>query len=412
MPPTGSPISRPLSRVATSGASTEYIAVDEPAQRLPHQGTPFGVAANTAPVRPETVKAIEAEKERSRIREEAAVRGKIVDPIPYLRLPRALLGGGFLLGIIAILSLVGLYLFAQTLTLLAQIAILPPTVRWVAYAVLLALLAGVLIGTIRLLAAYLRLRRTQRISLGGIDDLNQRAEYRKLAAEETDKAYQIVGEYLEKFPTERQELMKLGFSDVQTAKLLESRKHLSQLGENGLGAEHWLQTFRHDFQSVVDEAADDCITRHAKQVGFKVAALPLPLLETAVVLHGAFTMVADLCRIYQLRLGKSGTLIVTGWAVVQGVTAGEIDRLTKDDLHSWTHEIGQHFGGVESATSTPHEAAVSALHHGGTVLGASMGDIHIPGLGGIFKRGAKGFLQYVLLRKLGRLTQRWLRMVE
>jgi uncharacterized membrane protein YcjF (UPF0283 family) len=385
------------------------MAIVEPVQRLPHQGTPFGVATNTEPVRPETVTAIEVEKNRSRVREEDAARGKIVDPIPDLRLPRVLLGGGFLLGIIAMLSLLGLYLFAQTLTLLTQIAILPPSARWVAYAVLLALLSGILLGAIRLLTAYLRLRRTRRIKLGGIDDLNRRAEYRILVAEEASKAFQIVGEYLEKFPRERQELLKLGFSDVQADKLLAARENLTKLGNNGLGFAYWLDRFRQDFQSVVDEAADDCITRHAKQVGFKVVALPLPLFETAVVLHGAFTMVADLCRIYQLRLGKSGTLIVIGWAAVQGVTAGEIDRLTKDDLHLGTQELKQHFGGVESIANAPHDAAVSALHHSGTVLGASVSDMHLPGL---LKRSAKGFLQYLLLRKLGHLTQRWLRMVE
>jgi len=82
--------------------------------------------------------------------------------------------------------------------------------------------------------------------------------------------------------------------------------------------------------SVVDEAAEACIRRHAMQVGLGVAALPLPLLETAVVLHGAFTMTADLCRIYQLRLGAPGTLVVTGWAAIQGVIAVNFHPLVEE----------------------------------------------------------------------------------
>ncbi|MEI6607082.1 MAG: DUF697 domain-containing protein [Verrucomicrobiota bacterium] len=383
-------------------------AIEElPMQEQPPCGHPTGATVSFTPLSLETVAALAAEKTREYRLQEDAVRGKIVDVTIDLRLPRALLGWGFLLGIIAILSLVGLYVFAQTLTLLAQIAVLPSFARWIAYVVLSFLISGVLLGVIRLLTAYRRLRRTQRISVGGIGDFNQRAEYRKLVAKEAGKALQIVRDYVETFPREHQELVKLGFSTVQAGKLREARQRISNLRNNGLGTEHWLKQFRMDFQVIIDEAADDCIKRHAKQVALKVAALPLPLLEAVVVLHGAFTMIADLCHIYNLRLGKSGTLIVTGWAAVQGITAGEIDRLTEDDVKSWAHEVGQNYGGVDS-----HEATAAAVHHSGGVVMATVGDIHIPGLGGILKRGAKGFLQYVLLRKLGRLTQSWLRIVE
>ena len=56
----------------------------------------------------------------------------------------------------------------------------------------------------------------------------------------------------------------------------------------------------------------------------------LGLIAAEFVLHGAFTMTADLCRIYQLRLGAPGTLVVTGWAAIQGVIAVNFHPLVEE----------------------------------------------------------------------------------
>ena len=72
-------------------------------------------------------------------------------------------------------------------------------------------------------------------------------------------------------------------------------------------------------------------------------------------------MEADLCQIYQVRLGAPGTLVVTGWAAIQGVIAGRIDESSGADSETWAHEFGQHFGGAESGASSVHEATATGV---------------------------------------------------
>ncbi len=250
-------------------------------------------------------------------------------------MPRFLVRGGFLVGSVTFLSLVGLFVFAQTITLLAQIEVVPIAFRRIGYGLLAGLLAGIGTGAVRLLIAYFRLHRTQRITLRGIDELNARAQLRSLAAEETDQAYQIVRDYLDVFPTEEQTLTKIGFSPGQAEELLAACRDLKD-PKKDLGPAQWLRRFRQKFQSIVDAAADACIKRHAMGVAVKFAAVPLPLVETAVVLHGALTMIADLCQIYRLRLGASSTVIVAGWAAIQGLLPGRVDEWTGKEAVSST----------------------------------------------------------------------------
>jgi uncharacterized membrane protein YcjF (UPF0283 family) len=271
-----------------------------------------------------------------------------------------------------------------------------------------------------LLISYVRLRRTQKITLGGIDTLNERAQFRKLAAEEADEAQHLVQKYLGDFPAEPEELKRLGYSATQTERLLASRFGLMTNLADNLPSADWLTRFRRDFQSVVDQAADACIKRHAQRVGLKVAALPWALVDVAVVLRGAFMMIGDLCRIYRLRLGAVETLIVTGWAAVQSIFAGKIEEYTGNKGESWGHDSGQHAtGGEAAANSAPDSgAATDTASDSGAATDAAtatthiLGDIHVPFVGRVFKRATKGVVQGMLLWRLGRLTKRWLRMVE
>ena len=296
LPLPGSPESLSIPVAGTPEENAAPIPAQEKAPPPPLHGGPPGAAVHFVPVSPEIQRKIDTQMEVELKIGEDAVRGQIVRVIPEMRLPRFLLTGGFLLGIVAILSLAGLFVFAQTISILAQITVLPPVSRWISYLLLVALLAGVVFGAARLLIAYFRLRRTRKITLRGIDDLNQRAEFRKLAAEESKQAIELVREYLDDFPKKLRDfvsdLKKKGFSTEQAEKLFASRDDLLDLARN-IPSKRWLLRFRQDFQSVVDEAADACIKRHARGVGLKVAALPLALVETAVVLYSAFKMIGD-----------------------------------------------------------------------------------------------------------------------
>jgi len=414
LPPPGSPAFRRMSGVMTSeDVNTAPYGTEEGVPPLPQPGRPSGVAKHATPVSIENnQRALGPHAERERRDAEYAARGQIVRVIPDLRVPRFLVSGTFLVGIIAVLSLVGLFVFAQTITVLSQISLLPTVLQRISCALLVFLLTGIVMGAVRLLLGYARLRGTQKITIGGIESLNERAQFRKISSEESDRAFQIVRSYLDDFPAEPQKLGALGFTVDQTSRLLASRSDLTNPAKN-LGSQDWLQRFRRDFQSVADEAAEDCIRRRARGVGVKVAALPLPFVETAIVLHGAFSMIADLCQIYRLRLGAGETLIVTGWAAIQGLIAGQLDNLSGNrEADSWAHEFQSHLGGAEAVASMAHETGAETMRDAASVLSHAVTDLHIPLVGRLLKRGAKGFLQYMLLRRLGCLTQRWLRMVD
>lgn len=409
LPPLGSPELRRLSTPVPSENVSVPATPRAAAFSEPPIGHPSGVAVDTVPVSPEIRRAIDAEKERVRVIEESAARGRIV--IPELCLPRFIAGSGFLLGIVSILSLVGLFVFGQTISVLAQIAVLPTAPRRLCYGLLAILLAAIAFAAVQLLVTYFRLRRTRRITLRSIDEINARAHLRQLIASETDDAFRIVREYLDDFPTDLKALCELGFKNEHAEKLLRYREDLTDVTKN-LGSAEWLKRFRTGFQSVIGEAADECITRHARRVGLGTAAVPLALVDTGIVLYGSFTMISDLCRIYRLRMSASGTLIITGWAAFQSILAGRIEDWNGREVENWVHDFRHHVGGDAAVADSVHEVGATTLQDTTSVLTRTAGDLHVPFVGTVFKRAAKGLLQYMLVRRLGLLTQRWLRIVD
>ncbi len=399
------PLGDPGMRVFPPAPTGSIEAPDSLAARAHYQGPlghPDGVPPEAFVISDKTRDERDAEEKRKRLAKESAAAGQIIRVIPDLRLPRFLASSGFLLGVGAILGLVGLFVFAQTVALIAQIEVFPLVPRRICYALLTLLLGAIVLAVGRLFISYFGLRRTQRITLRGIDDLNERAQFRELAGRETKDARRRVRKYLDDFPPDKRSLVAMGFSLEQADKLIEHLRDLTDPVKK-TGDADWLKRFRKGYQSVVDEAAEECIKKYAWRVAVKTAAVPLALVDTAIVLHGAFAMIGDLCRIYRLRLGASSTLVVMGWAAVQGVVAGKIEESAKD-ADSWSKTFHDHFSHSAHTDDAPQDAVAAA--------GNVAGDLHVPGVGRILKRAAKGFVQYIFLRRLGRLTQSWLRMVE
>jgi hypothetical protein len=89
-----------------------------------------------------------------------------------------------------------------------------------------------------------------------------------------------------------------------------------------------------------------------------------------------------------------------------------LDEWTGNNPDSMVQDFQEHVGGADAVTSVAHEAGAATMQDAGSVVTHAAGAIHIPFVGPILKRSAKGLLQYMLLRRLGGLTQRWLRMVD
>ena len=138
---------------------------------------------------------------------------------------------------------------------------------------------------------------------------------------------------------------------------------------------HWVDVYRTEFQSPLDRAARKRVDQCAKYVAWKTAISPNPLVDTLVTLYWSFQMFRDLCVIYNLRVGAVGTATLL-WRVFLGAyIAGRLDELEE------------------------HAA------DGADAVFDSFGDV-FPNLakdiaGKTLAKGAAGFANYLLIRRLG-----------
>ncbi len=313
--------------------------------------------------------------------------------VPYAwPLPAWLLDRGLGSAAFALLAVGALIVYAYTLSTLTQIAALPVRAQPIAYGVLAALLVEILIGVWRCVVRVLRLRRARRISLNALAAWRERAEARQQSREDAKAAVKEVRAFLEEFPATTDELHRRGLGDEEIHALQSHRARLLE-SVHQHGETKWLQLYRDDFQTSLLKAGDRLIARRARSVAFRVAASPLPLLDTLVVINGARRLIEDLCELHRLRPGARGLFLVTLWAVAQAALAGKIEAMTETHLESqaeqWLHADWDVIAGSQ---------AVEAL-------GKSIGEYALQGAG-------QGLAQFLLLRRLGGLIQQSLRLVD
>jgi uncharacterized membrane protein YcjF (UPF0283 family) len=121
------------------------------------------------------------------------------------------------------------------------------------------------------------------------------------------------------------------------------------------------------------------------------AASPNALVDSSLTAYCCFMMLADLCRIYNLRVGRLGTIVLLGHVFFNAYVAGQLNELesvTEASLETFYQEIGLHLG------SPLLDAAAGASF---SKLGA---------------RATSGMLNYLLLKRLGRYAVRSLRPVQ
>src|SRR5205814_2269044 len=142
----------------------------------------------------------------------------------------------------------------------------------------------------------------------------------------------------------------------------------------------WFQDFRDRFQGQLNQAAEARITYFARRVGVGTAASPNALIDMLLVSYASFAMLADLCRIYHLRVGGLGTAVLLVRVFVNAYLAGQIHEF---------QQVADH--GIENLVQESgldlHSAALDAL----------MGKV----AGKLGSRTATGVLNYLFLKRLG-----------
>jgi putative membrane protein len=297
----------------------------------------------------------------------------------------------FLLGMTGIL---GVFLFNQVASLLQTLAAVQEDwIRWTGYGGLVVFGLCVMYSFIRLAILYVRLRANRQLRAQGIKELSNRTKLRWLAAAKSAEARRQIETYLQEYPIEtekeRRALAQLGLTDENVARLRTVRAELLDT-DKFASTEQWFAHFRDGFQSVIDSVADQRVKYWSNRIWVITAVAPNAVIDSGATIFYTFSMLSDLCQLYNLRAGRTGTAVLMGRTFFNAYLAGqgtEWEKLAEDQYDQLFNEA-MNAAGVSVSTG---------------VVGKIVGKV-----------GAKvttGYLNRVLLIRLGRYASRLLRPV-
>jgi uncharacterized membrane protein YcjF (UPF0283 family) len=296
--------------------------------------------------------------------------------------------------LLGLAGLVGIFVFNQTLSVLASLAQQPLWAQYAGYAGLGLMAFCVLYAFLRFLFLYFRLRRNRQIRMEGLAELSRRVGLRKIALAKTAEAKEQLETYLRTYPIDsekdRKALLKLGVTDAMLDKLRAVRAELLDPARFA-SSDQWFARFRDAFQAELDTAAEGRVKYWGSRVWVVTAVAPNNLVDTGATLFYTFSMVADLCQLYNLRAGKTGTAVLMGRVFFNAYLAGqgaEWEKLAEDQYDQMFHEAMN----------------VVGVGVGSNVVGKLLGKV-----------GAKattGYLNRILLVRLGKYSARLLRPVS
>lgn len=287
----------------------------------------------------------------------------------------------------------GIFLFNQTISLLNALAAQPQWAQYVGYGGLILFGICVLYAFLRFVLLYLRLRENRQLRVRGIAELSRRTRLRWLAAAKSAEAREQIENYLRTFPMntekERKSLRALGLDDSAQGRLAVLRTELLD-PDRFASTEQWFARFREGFQSELDVAAEARIKYWASRIWVVTAVAPNAMVDSGATLFYTFSLLSDLCQVYNLRAGRAGTAVLMGRVFFNAYLAGqgtEWEKLAEDQYDQLFAEAMNVVGvGVSS-----------------NVVGKLLGKV-----------GAKattGYLNRILLVRLGRYATRLLRPV-
>jgi uncharacterized membrane protein YcjF (UPF0283 family) len=376
------------------------VAHPEPAHDAPELrpgetelGRPPQIAADLAPLSPEDVAKLRALDEEQAAKElEEAELLLVSDPTGFgwLGWFGSPLAFAFLIGMAGVF---GIFLFNQAASLLHTLAQQPEWARYVGYGGLAVFGLCVVYAFLRFLFVYFRLRENRQLRIRGIEELSRRTRLRWLANAKSAEARTQIESYLKSFPMntekERKSLTALGITPEMQARLAAVRTELLN-PDKFASTEQWFARFRDGFQSELDSAAETRIKYWGSRIWVVTAVAPNAAVDSGATLFYTFSLLTDLCGIYNLRAGRTGTAVLLGRVFFNAYLAGqgtEWEKIAEDQYDQLFTEAMNVVGvGVSS-----------------NVVGKLMGKI-----------GAKattGYLNRVLLIRLGRYSARLLRPV-
>lgn len=291
-------------------------------------------------------------------------------------------------------GLAGLFVFNQVLSVVNALASQPAWAQYAGYGGLVLLGGCVFYSALRLAYLYATLRHNRQLRERGLRELSKRTRLRWLAAAKSAEAKGQMERYLREYPLDserdRKALVQLGLTDAAQARLKQVRTELLDPAKFA-STEQWFARFRDGFQGELDAAADARVRYWASRIWVVTAVAPNAVVDTGATLFYTFSMLGDLCRVYNLRAGRTGTAVLLGRVFFNAYLAGqgaEWEKLAEDQYDQMFHEA----------------LGVVGMGVGSNVVGKLLGKV-----------GAKattGYLNRLLLIRLGRYSTRLLRPVS
>jgi uncharacterized membrane protein YcjF (UPF0283 family) len=290
-------------------------------------------------------------------------------------------------------GLAGLFVSNQVLSVINALAAQPEWAQWCGYAGLGVFGFCVLYSFLRLAYLYATLRRNRQIQAKGLQELAKRTRLRWLAFAKSAEAKQQLELYLKTFPLDtekdRNAMLKMGVADEAQARLRSVRNELLDPAKFA-STDQWFARFRESFQGELDAAAEARVKYWSSRIWVVTAVSPNALVDSGSALFYTFSMLGDLCQIYNLRVGRTGTAVLLGRIFFNAYLAGqgaEWEKVVEDQYDQLFHEA----------------MSVVGVGVGSNVAGKILGKVGA--------RATTGYLNRVLLLRLGRYAMRLLQPV-
>ncbi len=285
-------------------------------------------------------------------------------------------------------AVLGLFIFNQFASALSLMGSLQGFWMYGGYVGLGLLAASAGYAMLRLMWLYLRLRRNRQLRIKGLEELEKRTKLRWLVNAKLNEAKTLLRAYLQEFPLtegrERKRLVALGLTETVVMEMARVREKLLD-ADRWPSDDVWFAEFRDSFQSHLDEAASGRVNYWARRTALGTAVSPNTLTDTLMTLYFSFTMLSDLCQIYNLRAGRLGTAVMLARVFFNAYLAGQIQEMEHMTAEQIQNLVAPHIPASE-------------------ILMAKV-------LGKVGAKASTGVINFFLLNRLGRYACRMLRPV-
>jgi uncharacterized membrane protein YcjF (UPF0283 family) len=304
----------------------------------------------------------------------------------------------FVLAAITIGGCIGLYIYFEIVSFMTTLASYPVWLKYFMLFILVILLAVTLTALTKLFYNFYKLKPVNQSRISDIDrilnhrELIKAGKQWKEANKKREGICKLLLEYVNNYQlgifvvkeenNEKDSNAPIKFIIKREAdkNALENLKDLHKKLKDGYDAtknyvnrEEWLVGFK-NFQESLDKIAENRLDECAKWVGFKTAVSPYPVLDMLITAYWSFTLISDLCTIYNVRLGKFGMFLLLCQTAAIIFISGKVDQ-------------------AEDCTTQAIEGLLGNFLNNKTVTWIA---------GNITAKTASGLINYYLIRRLGK----------